>query len=105
MKQKIQALLNQLNHGLVEREAALKAAMLAMLTGIDHPAPPKACWSERRIAEGVGEDERQRRFRIFAAQVFQPKEIVDASRLPNTRLTISGQCYELSPNTRQTLPI
>lgn len=33
MKQKINALLTQLNHGLVEREAHLKMALLTVLTG------------------------------------------------------------------------
>lgn len=57
MKQKIQALLNQLNHGLVEREDTLKAALLTVLTGenlvlIGPPGTGKSLIA-RRIADSL----------------------------------------------------
>jgi MoxR-like ATPase len=57
MKQKIQTLLNQLNHGLVEREDTLKTALLTVLAGenlvlIGPPGTGKSLIA-RRIAESL----------------------------------------------------
>jgi MoxR-like ATPase len=57
MKQKIQTLLNQLNHGLVERENTLKTALLTVLAGenlvlIGPPGTGKSLIA-RRIAESL----------------------------------------------------
>lgn len=60
MKQKIQTLLGQLNHGLVEREATLKMALLTVLAGenlvlIGPPGTGKSLIA-RRIAESLAQD-------------------------------------------------
>jgi MoxR-like ATPase len=60
MKQKIQTLLDQLNHGLVEREDTLRTALLTVLTGenlvlIGPPGTGKSMIA-RRIAESFAHD-------------------------------------------------
>lgn len=80
MKQKIQTLLNQLNHGLVERENILKTALLTVLAGenlvlIGPPGTGKSLIA-RRIAEGLAHDNNDSGFFEYLLTKFStPEEI------------------------------
>ena len=81
MKQKIQALLKELNHGLVEREPTLKTALLTVLAGenlvlIGPPGTGKSLIA-RRIAEGLtlSEDKNTDYFEYLLTKFSTPEEI------------------------------
>ncbi|VUZ28681.1 ATPase RavA [uncultured Comamonas sp.] len=79
MRQKIQALLTHLNHGLVDREPALKAALLTVLAGenivlIGPPGTGKSLLA-RRIAQGLGGDQGLRYFEYLLTKFSTPEEL------------------------------
>lgn len=79
MRQKIQALLHHLNHGLVDREPALKAALLTVLAGenivlIGPPGTGKSLLA-RRIAQGLGGDQGLRYFEYLLTKFSTPEEL------------------------------
>ena len=81
MKQKIQALLKELNHGLVEREQTLRTALLTVLAGenlvlIGPPGTGKSLIA-RRIAEGLtlSEDKNADYFEYLLTKFSTPEEI------------------------------
>lgn len=82
MRQKIQTLLNWLNHGLVEREGAIKTALLAILAQenivlIGPPGTGKSLIA-RRIAEGFAHDagdESSAYFEYLLTKFSTPEEI------------------------------
>jgi MoxR-like ATPase len=80
MKQKINALLTQLNHGLVEREAHLKMALLTVLTGenivlIGPPGTGKSMIA-RRVAECLQQtDASPAYFEYLLTKFSTPEEI------------------------------
>jgi MoxR-like ATPase len=83
MKQKIQTLLEQLNHGLVEREGTLKTALLTVLAGENLVliGPPGTCKSEiaRRIAKSFSHDIHENKnhayFEYLLTKFSTPEEI------------------------------
>ncbi|MGZ8184492.1 MAG: AAA family ATPase [Methylobacter sp.] len=80
MKQKIQTLLNQLNHGLVEREDTLKTALLTVLAGenlvlIGPPGTGKSLIA-RRIAESLAHSsDNNAYFEYLLTKFSTPEEI------------------------------
>ena len=79
MRQKIQALLHHLNHGLVDREPAFKAALLTVLAGenivlIGPPGTGKSLLA-RRIAQGLGGDQGLRYFEYLLTKFSTPEEL------------------------------
>jgi len=79
MKQKIQTLLTQLNHGLVEREATLKTALLTVLSGenlvlIGPPGTGKSLIA-RRIAESFAHSKSNSYFEYLLTKFSTPEEI------------------------------
>lgn len=79
MREKIQALLNHLNHGLVEREATIKAALLTVLAGenivlIGPPGTGKSLIA-RRIAESLGSPQQGGYFEYLLTKFSTPEEI------------------------------
>ncbi len=79
MKQKIQTLLTQLNHGLVEREATLKTALLTVLAGenlvlIGPPGTGKSLIA-RRIADSLAHEEKNSYFEYLLTKFSTPEEI------------------------------
>lgn len=79
MREKIQTLLAHLNHGLVEREAVIKAALLAVLAGenillIGPPGTGKSLIA-RRIAESLGGAQQGSHFEYLLTKFSTPEEI------------------------------
>ena len=79
MKHKIQTLLTQLNHGLVERDATLKTALLTVLAGenlvlIGPPGTGKSLIA-RRIADSFAHDEGNSYFEYLLTKFSTPEEI------------------------------
>ena len=79
MREKIQTLLSHLNHGLVEREAVIKAALLAVLAGenillIGPPGTGKSLIA-RRIAESLGGAQQGSYFEYLLTKFSTPEEI------------------------------
>jgi MoxR-like ATPase len=79
MKQKILALLNELNHGLVEREQTLKTALLTVLAGenlvlIGPPGTGKSLIA-RRIAESFAHENDNSYFEYLLTKFSTPEEI------------------------------
>lgn len=79
MREKIQALLAHLNHGLVEREATIKAALLTVLAGenivlIGPPGTGKSLIA-RRIAESLGGAQQGGYFEYLLTKFSTPEEI------------------------------
>ena len=79
MKQKILALLNELNHGLVEREQTLKTALLTVLAGenivlIGPPGTGKSLIA-RRIAESFAHENDNGYFEYLLTKFSTPEEI------------------------------
>jgi len=79
MKQKIQTLLTQLNHGLVEREATLKTALLTVLAGenlvlIGPPGTGKSLIA-RRIADSFAHSKSNSYFEYLLTKFSTPEEI------------------------------
>lgn len=78
MRQKIQSLLSHLNHGLVERDAVLKTALLAVLAGenvvlVGPPGTGKSLLA-RRIAQGLGEGSQGLRYFEYLLTKFSTPE-------------------------------
>ncbi|MEI7796348.1 MAG: AAA family ATPase [Methylococcaceae bacterium] len=79
MKQKIQTLLTQMNHGLVEREEAIKTALLTMLAGenlvlIGPPGTGKSMIA-RRVAEILETHQDAGYFEYLLTKFSTPEEI------------------------------
>lgn len=79
MRKKIQALIAHLNHGLVEREATLKTALLTVLAGenivlIGPPGTGKSLLA-RRIAESLGGVQQGGYFEYLLTKFSTPEEI------------------------------
>lgn len=79
MKQKIQSLLSQLNHGLVERTEVIKPALLAVLAG-ENPVlvgPPGTGKSliARRLADSLGAKNGAGHFEYLLTKFSTPEEI------------------------------
>lgn len=79
MREKIQTLLAHLNHGLVERDAAIKAALLTVLAGenivlIGPPGTGKSLIA-RRIAESLGGAQQGGYFEYLLTKFSTPEEI------------------------------
>ncbi|MCX7255414.1 MAG: AAA family ATPase [Polaromonas sp.] len=79
MKQKLQTLLTELNHGLVEREATLKTALLTVLAGenlvlIGPPGTGKSLIA-RRIADSFAHDGNNGYFEYLLTKFSTPEEI------------------------------
>ncbi|MCX7068034.1 MAG: AAA family ATPase [Methylococcales bacterium] len=79
MKQKILALLNELNHGLVEREQTLQTALLTVLAGenlvlIGPPGTGKSLIA-RRIAESFAHENDNSYFEYLLTKFSTPEEI------------------------------
>lgn len=79
MKQKIQALLNELNQGLVEREQTLKTALLTVLAGenlvLIGPAGTGKSLIARRIAESFAHEHDNGYFEYLLTKFSTPEEI------------------------------
>jgi MoxR-like ATPase len=94
MKQKIQDLLKELNHGLVEREQTLKTALLTVLAGenlvlIGPPGTGKSLIA-RRIAEGLthSNDKDTDYFEYLLTKFSTPEEQLPPYPLANLRQTV-----------------
>lgn len=79
MRQKIQTLLDQLNHGLIAREDTLKAVLLTVLAGenivlIGPPGTGKSMLA-RRMAEGLGGAEGLSYFEYLLTKFSTPEEL------------------------------
>ena len=79
MRERIQALLAHLNHGLVEREGAIKAALLAVLAGenivlVGPPGTGKSLIA-RRIAESLSDPKQPSYFEYLLTKFSTPEEI------------------------------
>lgn len=79
MRQKIQTLLDQLNHGLVAREDTLKAVLLTVLAGenivlIGPPGTGKSMLA-RRMADGLGGPEGLSYFEYLLTKFSTPEEL------------------------------
>lgn len=79
MKTKIQSILNDINHGLIERDEVLKTALLTVLTGehlvlIGPPGTAKSAIA-RRIAECLEAAEHERHFEYLLTKFSTPEEI------------------------------
>lgn len=99
MKQKIQTLLTQLNHGLVERESTLKIALLTVLAGenivlIGPPGTGKSLLA-RRIADGLAVD-KNGYFEYLLTKFSTPEEIfgpLSITELKNDRFKRNTEGY------------
>ncbi len=103
MKQKIQTLLDQLNHGLVERENIVKAALLAVLTGenIVLFGPPGTGKSliARRVADCLAPiDNKPAYFEYLLTKFSTPEEIFGPLSIAELKLD------RLKRNTESYLP-
>ncbi len=79
IKQKIQTILIQLNHGLVEREEALKIALLTAISGenivlIGPPGTGKSMIA-RRVADCIEQDDDNGYFEYLLTKFSTPEEI------------------------------
>jgi MoxR-like ATPase len=100
MKQKIQTLLNQLNHGLVEREATLKTALLTVLAGehlvlIGPPGTGKSLIAQR-IVEGLAYSRVNDYFEYLLTKFSTPEEIfgpLSITELKADRFKRNTACY------------